>query len=120
MGLTALLSPLRIRREEAACIDCAKCAKACPSALPVDRLVTIQSAECVGCLQCVAVCPAEGALYLSLPKRRRVPAWAMAAGIAVVFLGGYGLAVSTGHWNTELPDRVYLELTPHADEFGHP
>ncbi len=120
MGLTALLSPLRIRREEAACIDCAKCAKACPSALPVDRLVTIQSAECVGCLQCVAVCPAEGALYLSLPKRRRAPAWAMAAGIAVVFLGGYGLAVSTGHWNTELPDRVYLELTPHADEFGHP
>ena len=31
LGLTSLLSPLRIRREPAACIDCAKCAKACPS-----------------------------------------------------------------------------------------
>src|SRR6516225_3617710 len=27
-------------------IDCAKCAKVCPSNLPVDRLVTIKSAEC--------------------------------------------------------------------------
>jgi hypothetical protein len=31
LGITSLLSPLRIRRSEAACIDCAKCAKACPS-----------------------------------------------------------------------------------------
>jgi polyferredoxin len=41
LGLTSLLSPLRIRRSEPACIDCAKCAKACPSALPVDKLVNI-------------------------------------------------------------------------------
>jgi len=39
MGLTALFSPARIRREDQACIDCGKCSKACPSALPVDRLV---------------------------------------------------------------------------------
>ena len=42
MGLAALASPLRIRREASLCIDCAKCAKACPSALPVDRLVAIR------------------------------------------------------------------------------
>jgi polyferredoxin len=41
LGLTSLVSPLRIRRSEPACIDCAKCAKACPSALPVDKLVNI-------------------------------------------------------------------------------
>ena len=66
MGLVSLVSPLRIRRQSDLCIDCAKCAKACPSALPVDRLVTIRSAECIGCMQCVAACPAEGALFLSL------------------------------------------------------
>ena len=42
MGLASLASPLRIRREAALCIDCGKCAKACPSALPVDKLITIR------------------------------------------------------------------------------
>ena len=51
MGLVSLSSPLRIRRDANLCIDCAKCAKACPSALPVDRLIAIRSAECTGCLQ---------------------------------------------------------------------
>jgi len=62
LGITSLFSPLRIRRNVETCIDCAKCSKACPSALPVDKLITIKSAECTGCLECVAVCPAEGAL----------------------------------------------------------
>ena len=62
MGLVSLGSPVRIRRDKHQCIDCAKCAKACPSALPVDRLITVQSAECVSCMLCVASCPAEGAL----------------------------------------------------------
>jgi polyferredoxin len=48
LGLTSVLSPLRIRRSVPACIDCAKCAKVCPSALPVDKLITIRSAECTG------------------------------------------------------------------------
>jgi polyferredoxin len=38
VGLAALASPTRIRREAEPCIDCGKCAKACPALLPVDRL----------------------------------------------------------------------------------
>ena len=120
MGLAALASPLRIRREASLCIDCAKCAKACPALLPVDRLVSIRSAECTGCLECVAVCPAEGALIMSAPRRRRVPAWLMAAAAAALFLGTCGYARWTGHWQTDLPARVYFELIPHAREFRHP
>ena len=120
MGFAALASPLRIRRDASLCIDCAKCAKACPSALPVDRLITIRSAECTGCLECVAVCPAEGALVFSAPRARRVPAWAVAAGIAALFLGICGYARVTGHWHTNLPSRAYFELIPHANEFTHP
>ena len=120
MGLVSLSSPLRIRRDANLCIDCAKCAKACPSALPVDRLIAIRSAECTGCLQCVAACPARGALFLSAPRRKPVPAWAMAAGVAVLFVGAYVYGRSTGHWNTDLSDRVYFELIPHASEFQHP
>ena len=51
LGLTSWLSPTRIRRNTETCIDCAKCAKACPSALPVDKLVQIRSVECTGCLE---------------------------------------------------------------------
>ena len=120
MGLTALASPLRIRRDASLCIDCDKCTKACPSALPVARLITIQSAECTGCLQCVAACPAAGALQMGAPGRRRVPAWAMAAAIAIVFLGVCGYARWSGHWRTDLPSHVYFELIPHANEFTHP
>ena len=120
MGLAALASPLRIRRDESLCIDCGKCAKACPSALPVDKLITIRSAECLGCLECVAECPAAGALMMAAPRKRRVPAWAMAAGVAVLFLGICGLAQWAGYWRTDLPSDTYFRLIPHANEFTHP
>jgi polyferredoxin len=120
VGLFALASPLRIRRSATLCIDCGKCARECPSLLPVDQLVSIKSAECTGCLQCVASCPVSEALVMSAGARRAVPAWAIAAAIAVIFFGVYGFALATGHWHTNLPDRVYMELVPRAQEFSHP
>ena len=124
LGLVSLFSPARITRNADTCIDCAKCAKACPSALPVDKLVQIRSAECTGCLECVAVCPAKDTLTLSVPvglrKRRAIPAWSMAAGIAIIFFGLVGYAKFTGHWNTDLPKQVYLQLVPNASEQQHP
>jgi polyferredoxin len=119
MGLAALASPLRIRRDPALCIDCAKCEKACPSALPVDRLVQIRSAECLGCMECVNICPAEGALDMKA-FRRRVPSWTVAATIAFVFLSAVGWAKASGHWNSLVNDAVYQRLIPHAAEFEHP
>jgi polyferredoxin len=120
VGLVSLLSPLRIRRDPVTCIDCAKCAQACPAWLPVDRLLQVRSAECTGCLECVAVCPVASALELSAPRRLRVPAWVLAAGIAIVFLGLTGWAQFSGHWRTDLPAKVYLDLVPRADQFRHP
>jgi len=120
LGLAGLASPLRIRRDSSLCIDCDKCTKSCPSQLPVAQLITIQSAECTSCMQCVAVCPAAGALAMSAPGRRRMPGWVVAATVAVLFLGAYGYAQWGGHWHTNLPDQVYRELIPRANEFEHP
>lgn len=121
MGLASLLSPLRIRRNAETCIDCGKCARACPSRLPVDQLVQIRSAECLGCLECVAACPVEDTLHMTFaPARKPVPAWLMAAGVAVIFLGVVGAAKATGHWDTTVPDWVYRELIPRAHELSHP
>jgi len=120
LGLFSMASPLRIRRNAALCIDCGKCARRCPSRLPVDKLLSIKSAECTGCLECVASCPVDQALILAAPRNRAIPAWAIAGGIAVMFFGLYGWASWTGHWQTNLPDRVYMELVPRANEFSHP
>jgi polyferredoxin len=121
-GLVALVSPTRIRRDPVACIDCAKCAVACPAGLPVDTALSVRSAECTACMSCVAVCPAAGALDLTIGLRRQriLQPWMVAAGIAVIFLGIVGYAQLTGHWHTDLPDALYLDLIPRASQFAHP
>ncbi|HEX5226107.1 MAG TPA: 4Fe-4S binding protein [Bryobacteraceae bacterium] len=119
MGLIALASPLRIRRDKATCIDCGKCARACPAQLSVDRLVQIRSAECLGCMECVASCPVEGALDLRAFSRRRVPAAWVAAGAVAIFLGTVALAQATGHWHSAIPAQVYREWMPFARELSH-
>ncbi|HVL69829.1 MAG TPA: 4Fe-4S binding protein [Vicinamibacterales bacterium] len=123
MGLAGWLGPARIRRDPDACIDCAKCAKACPAGLPVDTALSIRSAECTACLSCVHACPAAGALDLRIGTRRRTrvlqPA-AVAAVILAIFLGIVGYARITGQWHTHLPDAMYFELIPNARQFAHP
>jgi len=121
MGLVALLSPLRIRRNVDTCIDCAECARACPSQLPVDSLVQIRSAECLGCLECVSACPVDATLMMTLvPARRPVPAWVMGAGVVALFVCAVAAARITGHWYSHVPDQVYQELIPRAGELSHP
>ncbi len=66
------------------------------------------------------MCPSENALALTLPSKRPIPAWIMAAGVAFVFCGVIGFARYAGYWHTEIPESVYFELIPHANEFGHP
>jgi polyferredoxin len=131
MGIAALLSPIKIRRDVETCIDCAKCAKACPSQLPVDRLVQISSAECTACMSCVAACPAENALQFALPSRkateyeerwyaRVVRPWAVAALIAFIFFGVVGYAKLAGHWKRDAQPHIYMQLVPQADQESHP
>jgi polyferredoxin len=119
LGLVASLSPVRIRRDADACTDCGKCAKACPSRLPVDVKPSIASPECTGCLDCVAACPVSSALEVSVTRRARIPAWAFAGGIAAVFLGIVLAARVTGHWHTEVPAPIYQQLIPQVERIGH-
>jgi len=120
LGLAAIFSPSKIRRDEKRCIDCGACARACPSLLKVDKRVGIRSAECTGCLECVAVCPAEGALQMSFSKKRSTPAWLMAAGLAAIFFGVIGFAKWKGTWDSNIPDSVYERLLPKLNELSHP
>jgi polyferredoxin len=131
MGLVSLLSPMKIRRDASVCLDCGKCTRSCPAALPVDKLVQIRSAECTACMACVDACPAEHALQFALPPRnfarpsdrwyRRAFGPRTVAGVmAVIFLTIILLAKLSGHWQTHLPDQLYFDLVPRADSLSHP
>ena len=131
LGLSSLLSPVKIRRDANACIDCGKCARTCPANLRVDELVQISSAECSACMACVAVCPAENAMQFALPPRRdAVPEqrWhrrslrplAVAGVLAYIFFGIVLLARATNHWQTNIPRAIYMSLVPHVNEVSHP
>ncbi len=130
LGLVSLLSPFKIRRDAQACIDCGKCARACPAGLHVDQLVQIRSVECTACMACVAACPAENALQFAVfPRKAASPAqrWkgrilgpaATAVGIAFLFLGAVAIAKATGHWQMQIPRQMYMQLVAHANEWTH-
>jgi polyferredoxin len=104
LGLVSRWSPLKIRRNTYTCIDCVKCARACPAHLPVNKLRTVRSPECTACFECIAVCPVEGALGAGLPPMlkpknltRAIPAWAVGLGIAALFVGMVGFVKTVGH-----------------------
>ena len=117
-GLAALLSPVRIRRNTVSCIDCGKCTRACPSQLPVAKLVQIRSAECTGCLECVASCPVEATLTMDAASRPLKAEW-VAGAICAIFLVVVAAAMVSGHWAGEIPLKAYEAWVPVAREFSH-
>ena len=130
LGITSLLSPVKMSRRRGL-HRLRKMRASGPSSLTVDQLVQIRSVECTACMACVAACPAENALQFSLvPRKAATPAerWrrralspiAVAAVLACVFLGLVVVAKATGHWQTNLPRDVYMDLASHAREAGHP
>jgi len=131
MGLASLLSPVKIRRDQDACIDCGKCAKACPAGIAVDKLVQIRTVECTACMECVAACSAQNALQFSLPprrantsderwRRRVLSPLAICGVLAYIFFGLFLVARATNHWQTNLPRSVYMQLVPRANSLTHP
>jgi polyferredoxin len=117
MGLLALISPSRVRRESRACTQCGQCTQACPYHLPVSRLSAVGSPECNGCLDCTRVCPVPGALIMeTVPFRRhawRIPHFGLTL-ILVFVLSVYAAQIS-GRWQSRVSTHEFRQELRMAD-----
>lgn len=103
LGLVAWPGPTAIRRDAAACVDCGKCAKHCPSGIAVQKKDVVRSPECIGCGECVGVCPVDGCLSFSVYGKKRIPWPAVGVGAVATLLLVWLWATATGHWDSEIP-----------------
>nr|WP_320048924.1 4Fe-4S binding protein [uncultured Desulfuromonas sp.] len=117
LGLVSMLSPFKIRRHIASCTSCGKCAKACPSMLPVDEQRTIHSPECTGCLSCVETCP-HHSLQMAPPKVAYTPKWVFPVVALGIYVTGIGLGMATGHWQSVLSYADYALWIPRLSTLG--
>ncbi|MBI5059938.1 4Fe-4S binding protein [candidate division KSB1 bacterium] len=121
LGLFSWLSPIKVRRDPASCIDCGKCAKVCPSRLPVDTKLAIISVECTGCMQCVEACPVVDCLHMGTPRWKPAPKQ-VAIIVAAVFIIFVITAQLSGVWQSNLTDEAYRYHIQRLGnpEYGHP
>ena len=120
LGVLSLWSPLKITRNEDACIHCGRCTKNCPAALPVGEKVRIKSPECTGCLTCVSHCPAKGALDMSFIKGRILNPLVFAILIIGLFFGAIGIGKIADRWNSAVAYEEYKRIIPQASMLEHP
>ena len=120
LGITSLVSPFKIHRMEQTCIDCGKCAAACPSILPVDKLEAVNSAECTACYFCVEACPVKDTLKFSVgSKSKGLSQRQYALLLLAVYFGIVGVAVLAGLWQNSITSVEYLSFFKSIGAISH-
>ena len=121
LGLISLASPAKIKRNPVSCIDCALCAKACPSFIKVDKVITVRSDECTSCLSCIDVCPVKNTLeYKVIGTDKTINKKLVALGVILLFVAITGFGIVTGKWQNNVPKEAYIELHKSVNSIGHP
>jgi polyferredoxin len=116
LGIGALFSPLKVRRNAASCVDCELCTKACPAGIKVHKVKTVWSDECTNCLACVEACPVVDTLDVRTPLvNTRVPSWVLGTLIAGIFIAVTGLGIITGRWQNRISADEYLKRFKNID-----
>jgi len=110
LGLTALLSPVRVTRNSDRCVSCGACNQVCPTYIDVMHKQSVNSPECIGCWRCVSHCRVESALSMRAAGRFVVPGVVFALLVVLLFLGGTLVGKLTGHWHTVLDAAEYGRL----------
>lgn len=117
----SLAGPLKIRRDAAACVNCASCAAACPQGIAVDKAAAVFSDNCNACARCLDTCPVRGALELKAPGGKlRVKPQYLSLLTLLAFLSAVWLGMLSGNWKSGTPSAEYRRLVPLHGALGHP
>ncbi len=107
----------RIKRDSATCTSCRQCAKACPMAIPVDRLRQVTAARCIACMSCLEACPhRQSDTIVWGPADRLGRRWSQAVLVLVLLLCTAG-AVSAAYM-FPLPSFVKSRDVPPPEEIA--
>ncbi|MFA6979912.1 MAG: 4Fe-4S binding protein [Ignavibacteriaceae bacterium] len=120
LGIFSLLSPNKIKRNNSSCVDCGLCAKACPSAIKVDKVKIVISDECTTCMNCVDACPVADTLYLQPIKSKIViNKKFVVIGVAGILMIITAVGMLTGKWQNSITKTEYLLLHKNVERIGH-
>ena len=103
LGLVSILSPSKIKRDSAKCIDCRKCGEVCPAFVRVYEKSTVYNPDCTGCHDCIDICPVENCLKSGKIKHNKY----FALLPVLIFLLLIGLAMLAGLWETSVSNEEY-------------
>ncbi len=121
LGITSLLSPNKIQRNNSTCINCEMCTKVCPSFIKVHKLKTVVSDECTSCMSCVDVCPVKDTLDLqNIVVKKTINKKYVAIGVVAIFMLITGIGIVTGYWQNIVTKEEYLQYHINVNELGHP
>ncbi len=121
LGLISFFSPTKIKRETSSCIDCNLCAKACPSFIKVDKVITVRSDECTMCLSCVDACPVADTLSVKIKiVEKKLSKRYIGLGIIGLYILIIGIGIFSGNWQNNISKEEYLILHKNIDKLGHP
>ena len=113
LGLVSLLSPFKVTRNQATCIQCGRCTKSCPNQILVEQAEQIWSPECTGCLNCVQQCPVKATLSFTVSKKQQRSLSPRNIAIALLVMWTLFIVVAkwTGHWETSVTMEMYRALS---------
>jgi polyferredoxin len=121
LGLTSLLSPNKIKRNNDTCINCEMCTKVCPSFINVHKINTVISDECTSCMSCVDVCPVKDTLELkNIVVKKTINKKYVAFAVIAIFIIVTGVGMITGYWQNKVTTEEYLYYHQSIEELGHP
>ena len=118
LGILQKLSLTKVRRNRETCIACAKCDRSCPMGLRPMAVEVVRDADCIACGRCTESCPVEKTLQFSFAGKRALSALAVGLIGVAIYLGAYGTAKVTGHWQTFASTSLEASKDPVDGVFG--